>query len=473
MGHKFFHTFIAVGRWLVQIAPKVGFGLLVLFVLLAIPWTYFNIKWGRELEAELAALKAQGMPLTPAEVAPKPVPDDQNAAVLYQEVFKVHFPPSREPTLEPGMAGLSREQLSLLADYRKKPNRELEKQVRELLTRPEVQDALETFRRGSRRPYCVFPVNWQDGAAALFPHLSKFRDASRIVAAHALVLAKDGHVEEALDWCQVALRMSPHAASDPTLIGQLVAIAVQAITFDAVKQIVSAADIPPATADRFERHLRQIDLYKTFTAAMIGERGFTRSIFDDLNEEPYEVYRSMGLRLHGFDALPLRLYFSWLARPLHKLDQLAYLKHMGQTIEIQKLPYREGAPRLRVLDENTYGLPSYLFITRMLTPVFIRVSGKRDQGIVNIGLCRVVLALKAYKYERGAYPDTLERLQQTLDWQLPEDPFSGQDFAYRRQGEGFVLYSVGEDLEDDGGLPERDERGKWRDDADIVWECVR
>ena len=89
MSTKHFRTFGRIGHWLVRIAPRVGFGLLVLFGLAAIPWTYFNIKWGRPLEVELAALKAQGMPLTLAEAAPEPVPDDQNAALVYNEVFQV------------------------------------------------------------------------------------------------------------------------------------------------------------------------------------------------------------------------------------------------------------------------------------------------------------------------------------------------------------------------------------------------
>ena len=93
--------------------------------------------------------------------------------------------------------------------------------------------------------------------------------------------------------------------------------------------------------------------------------------------------------------------------------------------------------------------------------------------MANIELCRIVLALKAYKYERGEYPESLEKLQERLDWQVPEDPFSGKDYIYAREEDGFTLYSIGLNMMDDGGLPDRDEHGKWRgDDADIVWVCV-
>ena len=41
-------------------------------------------------------------------------------------------------------------------------------------------------------------------------------------------------------------------------------------------------------------------------------------------------------------------------------------------------------------------------------------------------------------------------------------------FIYGREGEGFLVYSLGADLEDDGGKVEEDgEKG------DIVWRCAK
>jgi hypothetical protein len=50
---------------------------------------------------------------------------------------------------------------------------------------------------------------------------------------------------------------------------------------------------------------------------------------------------------------------------------------------------------------------------------------------------------------------------------LPVDPFTGKDYIYKKKDKGFIVYSVGEDLKNDGGL-----RRKAREkDYDIVWEC--
>ena len=64
-----------------------------------------------------------------------------------------------------------------------------------------------------------------------------------------------------------------------------------------------------------------------------------------------------------------------------------------------------------------------------------------------------------------SYPATLAELQKTLDWDLPKDPFSGKDVVYQRRNDGFKLYSLWSDLDDDGGLPVQQTRYK---DGDIV-----
>ena len=69
---------------------------------------------------------------------------------------------------------------------------------------------------------------------------------------------------------------------------------------------------------------------------------------------------------------------------------------------------------------------------------------------------------------RGAY------LHPTIGWTISKDPFSGNDYVYRRQGRGFIVYSLGENMKDDGGRPEYDAQGNWRgNQSDIVWQCSK
>jgi hypothetical protein len=73
--------------------------------------------------------------------------------------------------------------------------------------------------------------------------------------------------------------------------------------------------------------------------------------------------------------------------------------------------------------------------------------------VAQLDLARVALLLKAYRAEHGSYPESLSALAKSDGKPLPGDPFSGKSFIYRKDGAGFVLYSWGEDLKDDGGAP--------------------
>lgn len=53
-----------------------------------------------------------------------------------------------------------------------------------------------------------------------------------------------------------------------------------------------------------------------------------------------------------------------------------------------------------------------------------------------------------------------------LGWKIPEDPFSGKDFIYKRQEKGFILYSIGRNMKDDGG---KESPNSDPDRYDMVW----
>ena len=65
--------------------------------------------------------------------------------------------------------------------------------------------------------------------------------------------------------------------------------------------------------------------------------------------------------------------------------------------------------------------------------------------------------LAAWEAKHGAYPTELKDVipQTESDSRIERiftDPFSGERFRYERRGNGFILYSVGENIEDDFGI---------------------
>jgi hypothetical protein len=114
-------------------------------------------------------------------------------------------------------------------------------------------------------------------------------------------------------------------------------------------------------------------------------------------------------------------------------------------------------------------------LAMMLFPGFSRASIQRDVCDAGILSCRTMLDLVKFKHTFGVYPKSLDELKSQLKVEVPVDPMSGKDFIYKRLGNGFLLYSIGGNMRDDGGKWDR--RSNYappgKDLDDIVWKMSK
>jgi type II secretory pathway pseudopilin PulG len=87
----------------------------------------------------------------------------------------------------------------------------------------------------------------------------------------------------------------------------------------------------------------------------------------------------------------------------------------------------------------------------LLAPAMSAALDAEDRGTMQSEMGQITLALAAYRAEHGRYPDRLERLAPKHLDKVPEDIFADGPLHYRQQDNGYMLYSVGRDGEDDGG----------------------
>jgi len=129
--------------------------------------------------------------------------------------------------------------------------------------------------------------------------------------------------------------------------------------------------------------------------------------------------------------------------PLMKRVPRAGLMHR----EVLKLILGEmkSADRKELSRAVVVGLAvSGMHIPERIGEVFVGVRMEFD-------LTRVALALAAYRAEKEEYPAALTKLVPGYLPALPEDLFTCKPLRYRRVGNGYVLYSAGPNMKDDGG----------------------
>ncbi|UCH34088.1 MAG: hypothetical protein JSV65_16275 [Armatimonadota bacterium] len=453
--------------------PIIPFALrvaLVVIVVVVAVYLLLLVELQRALKPRLERLHALGVPQTWAELVPPPIPDDENAAILYEQAFA-------QLNLQQGRQAI----WDYVADQG--PGRaSLRAQVEFILTSNEA--ALDLVKEGAARPRCRFAQDWAESPYAQWsnsphlPALMTLRQSARLLAAESLLAADGGDAERAFDSLRAGLGLSAHALSRPPLIGYASGIACEAITLNALPDVLEGIDLSADDCRLLYDGLERLDLDDTFRDVLIGDAFEALWLFEVTDNEPakaremllgemrvYEVPSGMKMRAFSFR---LRLYTSSLTRLPRLGEEIAYCDAAEQAFALAKAEGPEAVVKWQALHDRLSATPSYHLITRGHAPS-ARVGMARYRAVTLRNAMQVALALEAYHTEHGAYPDSFDALRDYPGWPLPKDPYSGKDFAYSRKSDGCVLYSWSEDLDDDGGRAFLS-HGL---DGDWVWEFER
>jgi len=454
--------------------------LIALAALIALPFVMWGgLTWqtGRALQAELNKVRAAGAPLTMAQVAPPPVPDNQNAALLYVKAFRY---------LRPGTA-LGQTYRDLAREENPARRRQFVAQLRPLLAGNRT--ALDLAARGARLSASRLPVDWArldplTSTAVFINYTGRFRELARLFAMQAEVASADGRVEEAMQSCLIGVRMGDHVSGEPDFVMHLTGRAVQAIALGALARVLKQHRVSPALCADASKQLGQIDVQSPLRLLLQEQRVEGLAALDYIERHPGEITLeprpSPGTGSSGWF---IEAFTSRIGLPLRRSERVYYLRLMDRLITLLPRPYREIHSQLDDIGNDAeYAPPGYLLMPYVFVPSSLPMH--RDTWQARIDGVRIVLALKAYQAAYGAYPDSLAALRKYLGgasaapegrrsriqgWKPPKDPFSGKDFGYRRNGSGFMLYSWGEDLKDDGGRPVPNPARTDPPDGDIVW----
>lgn len=420
----------------VPVVRKIAKGALILLVVLAVVHTISCFVLSRILEGRIAAIKAKGEPVSCAELASPRIPDLQNAAVIYSEIFK-----TREAAIKsvPGQnANIWSYDCRLIMPEERIKDPSLWDVARRVMAGQEEIFALT--EEAVARPKCRFDVNWEAGFGALFPHIIYMRQQVRLLCTKALIDAKDGNMNDAMHNIELAFRVSESLKDEPLLLCQSARWSCVKMASKGLRDVASYGKISKEQADHLSTLLSQIDLRPGLIEGLKGERTMGIWWFDEIHKNPRELFNGSDQKRPS-DLIAKAAWF--VMRPLIYLDEIYYLDSYASYIEIGQHPYREVVKS----DHGKYLW--YARISNILLPSS-PIFASRDTTKAEIDGSRIFLAIQVYKNKFGNYPASLYDLKSKLRISLPKDPFSGRDFIYHRQPNGYLLYSIGGNMEDDG-----------------------
>lgn len=425
---------------------------------------------GAQLRATIEDLQSKGIIVPAEELIPSVPPGEKNAADLYLAAAKA--------------LRLSDDENTLLFSPEERDAHYY------AVARDVVAANGEYYRlldEATGLEHSAFPTDWSASPEEItFRHLAEARQAARMLSLRAYVAAQDGSHDNALASLQSCFALARHIQAEPTMIGHLVSLAIQGMTVRALEDALSDTSPSPSAARQFADELLAVDNTSASLFALTSEPGiFGLPLFERLRSGEISLRELASGTAGTVESRKRirRLAFlgAWLRRPLLNLNERCYLRLMEDQIRAFALPWPESHQAVEEIDTSLPHARSWSFVAEYITPVLGRAIWTRDRATASIRAAAIALALKAYYADHGAYPDSLSALEKT-GWSLPTDPFGGGPYHYRREGGGFVVWSIGPDVDDDNaardyfdyqeqtqGDPEARERNPY--DYDVIFHC--
>ena len=428
---------------------------------------YYMTFWNQDLAAQsrLAELRAEAAARA-LSVAPTRVPPDQNAAPLYRDVFTIlsegDDPPERWNTEWTRWLKWD-EPIDLDAS-----DPDLVAYVKGM------EPAAALARAAAAKPDCYFDRDYgRPGIDMLLPELSRIGQMSRLLAVSARVKAAAGRPDAARADLEALFCITPHVEQEPILISALVAMVNDRYAVRTLEALLADGTVPLTAVT-----LAPTQFYnETLPRAFRMEEAFGLTIFSNIALGDPSTVAGIQAVATGCSG-PERV----LASPLFELTGCAavyrvfilppdlgfYVRAMHRYQQVTAMPYHEAQAEWERIEREFNRGAEMGMCSRLVFPALSGAVKHAATADARRALARLALAIERCRAGTGTYPESLDAVAPAYIPAVPRDPFDGQPLRMVRRDGHIVLYSVGADLKDDGGMPWDDKE----DTGDLVFRLT-
>ena len=353
---------------------------------------------------------------------------------------------------------------------------------------PRVLEALQAdepifaeLRAARRRPYSRYPVNYdvENPFIILLPHLSSVRIICRRLQLRACAELAAGQSNTALEDVKLITHMADSLKDEPFLVSYLVRIACLQQALQPVWEGLAEHRWSDAQLQELQVLFQQCNFVADVKHPLEAERAAGVQIVDVIRRRGIGYLINLnesGSAPRVANLLGALVPSGWLYLEQYNLCR-AFQTLVDGTIDPSRrrvFPDRAKANE-REFERRTSGNPfavafiHHRLMGKLLLPWLNRVVVKAAVAQTITSQAAIACALERYRLVSGQYPDRLDALVPAFIAKLPADVTTGEPYKYQRIDDGrFILYSVGWNQKDDGGVPGKTD---WDEkEGDWVWQ---
>jgi hypothetical protein len=461
-----------------------------------------NWRGYRAWERVRRGYEAAGEPLSLQDVVPPTVPDDENFAMtpflapLYDfEPGTQHwrdtngFNRAFEPVRFRRLRGLSKD----------RSNRWMQGQLTDLTTWAvsfdpsaptdtvadsartvidglrEFEAVIEELHQASQRPYARFNVAYEaeDPAGILLPHLSVLRALIEIIALRASAQLALHKPDAALRDLQLGLYLIDAIRKEPWLISYISRCGALQRLMQPIWEGCARKQWSEHDLATLQTALDQNKFWPDWIHALRKERAICNDRIDRIRRNPTLLPHALfPLESGPENPWVANLLLRCIPRGWFYQEQVQYNRLFDRTL-LGPLDQADGYAAPDAIRAASAELNRALThdralqaVTRHRVMVGAFIKGPWDlpsihdtaaRAHVSTDLAKTACALERHRLAHGDFPASLDDLAPAFLGEVPRDLIRGQPLVYRRLDDlSFLLYSIGWNGVDNGGLPPPD-----------------
>jgi hypothetical protein len=340
-------------------------------------------------------------------------------------------------------------------------------------------------------------LQYHSGFSISMSHLSRLKAISQALQAAALHDLHQGQDDAAFAKLNGMLALVEIEKEEPILISQLVRVAVMNLAFSATWQALQDAGWSDAQLAQLQETWAKFAFLRDMEKSMAMERVIGAIEYERFRTSDLPLSEIFGANAPTVGGPPL-LSVQWLANVLDNFpqamhdgvytpvwkfawshhDELHYCKIMQRMINAHRevLSQKAGAMlpgRIERIEQTASSASQRMRfpVASMLYPALTRAFQRAWIAQSTAELATTGIAIKRYALRYGAPPGRLEELVPQFLAQCPIDYMDGRQLKYCRDGDFFLLYSVGIDGKDDGGDGRNANPGlpNFQNGRDLIW----
>ncbi len=436
---------------------RICFILLILGGIIVLPLAGWRLYLAHTIDRKLEKIRAAGLPTNGEDLNRwyPAVPDAQNSALVLTQAFALLH------TINSSSDERAKKCSELRAKFPRRVELLTTEQVKMLrwfveTNQPAMLKAQQALRLSSAR----YPIDCSRLMDTELPHLAHLLSLAYLNQCHAALSVLDGQSDAAPEQIATALALARTLDNEPCAVSQLVREKLISISVTILELRANTSPLSNAEIQFISDAFNRTCITNISAFALIGDRAMLIPYFRmtraeharlrpanfDHDSKSYSLLPCYGpaiLRLIGYYELDYGSFLIGMEKaiahssnaPPQNLRAAGYFARIGE----------ESTKRERVLSGTLFSS-------------YANIWARENNGIAQHRIALTALAVERYRNDNGKFPETLDEMVSEHFPEVPEDPFNGAELQYRRTDKGYVIYSVGPDCEDNGGLELADKK---------------